>query len=105
MRLVPADTEPSAADVAKSLRQLEDAYTSRLERLAQAAGVKLPKNVLRHTAITMRVNGTGDLEATARWAGNSPAVIEQSYLGVASPEDAAQFYALRPNSQGPIKDL
>ena len=52
--------------------------------------------MLRHTAITMRVNATNDVAATSRWAGNSPAVLEEHYLGNALPEDAERFYQLRP---------
>ena len=40
----------------------------------------------------MRVNATNDVAATSRWAGNSPAVLEEHYLGNALPEDAERFY-------------
>jgi site-specific recombinase XerD len=83
-------------------RKIEDAYAWRLEVIARQSGVKLPKNVLRHTAITMRVNFTGDVAATSRWAGNSPAVVFSNYLGAATPEDAKRFYALRPKQQGEV---
>lgn len=82
--------------IALALRRLEDAFTVRLNRAAKAAGLELPKNVLRHTGITMRLNHTGDLAATARWSGNTPAVLEEHYLGVCSPDDAGRFYALKP---------
>lgn len=79
-----------------AMRRLEDAYTVRLNQVARAAGLQLSKNVLRHTAITMRLNETGDLPATARWAGNTPGVLEKHYLGFSSPDDAARFYAIMP---------
>ena len=62
----------------------------------------MPKNVLRHTAITMRVNATGDIEATARWAGNSPAVVVKNYLGAGTPDDAKKFYALEPETEAEV---
>jgi hypothetical protein len=41
---------------------------------------------------------TGDIPATARWAGNSAAVISRYYLGKGTPEDAHSFYAMKPTS-------
>lgn len=79
---------------AEAVRRLEDAYTARLDKAAKAAGIAVPKNALRHTAITMRVNKTDNLPATARWSGNSPTVIEESYLGNATAEDAEEFYSI-----------
>lgn len=83
-------------------RDIEDAYAWRLSIVARQAGVELRKNVLRHTAITMRVNSTGDIAATSRWAGNSPAVVFSNYLGAATPDDAKRFYALRPKPTGVV---
>jgi site-specific recombinase XerD len=80
----------------KDTRKLEDAYTYRLEQIGSAAEVALPKNVLRHTAITYRHALTGDLNETALWAGNSPRIIEQHYRGAATKTDAISFYALKP---------
>ncbi len=84
---------------AKDTRNLEDAYTYRVAHLAREAKVNLPKNVLRHTAITYRDAWTGDLAATAAWAGNSPAIIEQNYRGAATKDDAKEFYAIKPPRQ------
>jgi integrase len=84
---------------AKDTRKLEDAYTYRLDQIASAAEVTLPKNVLRHTAITYHHALTGDLNGTALWAGNSPRVIEQHYRGAATKADAVNFYALVPGGE------
>lgn len=80
----------------KDTRNLEDAYTYRLAEVAKAAKVALPKNVLRHTAITHRDAFTGDLPGTAAWAGSSPTVIESNYRGAATKDDALKFYSLVP---------
>lgn len=88
-------SDPQAMRLAS--RKLEDAYASRLNLLGRAAGVELPKNVLRHTAITMKVNLTNDLPAVSRWAGNTPEVISSNYLGYATSDDATLFYALTPS--------
>jgi site-specific recombinase XerD len=80
----------------KDTRPIEDSFTYRLGQIAESAKVSLPKNVLRHTAITYRVASTGDIAATALWAGNSVSVIRDYYLGAATKDDAATFYALRP---------
>jgi hypothetical protein len=77
-------------------RNVEDSYTYRLSQVAAAAKLELPKNVLRHTAITYRDAKTGDLAGTAAWAGNSPKVIEDNYRGAATKDDASRFYAIMP---------
>lgn len=104
--------DPRAAEAAESvplslartgdtdLRLLEDAYAWRLGRLAAAARVELPKNVLRHTAITMRVNSTHDVKETSRWAGNTPEIVTSHYLGAGTAEDAREFYGLTPERVG-----
>lgn len=86
----------------KDTRTVEDAYTYRLSQLEKAYGVKLSKNVLRHSAITYRIALTSDLNGTARWAGNTPEVCEKHYLGVATKSDAETFYALKPKSMDNI---
>lgn len=88
----PADVHFSPKDT----RPIEDAYTYRLGQIAEAAKVLLPKNVLRHTAITYRVASTGDIEATALWAGNSVQVIREHYLGAATKDEAIAFFSTRP---------
>ena len=80
----------------KDTRKVEDAYTYRLGQIGEEASVELPKNVLRHTAITYRDAITGDLSGTAAWAGNSPGIIEQHYRGAATKADAVAFYAIKP---------
>jgi site-specific recombinase XerD len=79
----------------KDTRPIEDSYTYRLGQIAEAANVFLPKNVLRHSAITYRVNSTGNIHETALWAGTSVKVIRKHYLGAATEDDATTFYALR----------
>jgi site-specific recombinase XerD len=91
--------------VANALKQLEDAYTWRLEKAAKSAGIIIAKNALRHTGITMRVNFTDNIAATARWSGNSPRVIEENYLGAGTQDDAKLFYELRPASRKTCSDL
>jgi hypothetical protein len=46
----------------------------------------------------MRVNSTQNLEKTALWAGNSPAVISSNYLGTGTPEEAKRSFSLNPPS-------
>jgi hypothetical protein len=82
----------------KDTRNLEDVYTLRLLRVAAEAKVALPRNVLRHTAITYHDALTGDLAGSASWAGNSTRVIEQHYRGAATKDDALRFYGLKPGA-------
>jgi len=82
----------------KDTRNIEDIYALRLLRVAEGAKVALPRNVLRHTAITYRDAFTGDLPGSASWAGSSTRVIEQHYRGAATKDDALKFYALTPGA-------
>lgn len=50
----------------------------------------------RHSAITFKVAGSGDVARVALESGNSPAVVHQHYRGLATEADARAFFALRP---------
>lgn len=84
--------------IKEAIKPFEDGYSWRLTLAAKSAGIILPKNVLRHTAITMRVNLAEDIEAAALWAGTSVAKIRSNYRGRGTREDAQNFYALKPSS-------
>lgn len=53
-----------------------------------------PENALRRTAISYHLAKTNDLQRVAYQSGNSPAVIQEHYNGVALPQEAAKFYAI-----------
>jgi site-specific recombinase XerD len=89
----------------KDTRTIEDAYTYRLSQIGKIAKTDLPKNVLRHTAITYRHAFTSDLQGTATWAGNSPRIVEQHYRGAATKTDAEHFYSLRPEGADNVVPL
>jgi integrase len=90
------DPQQKEKEIAAIAARLEDAYSSRLSDAAASAGIEIPKNATRHTAITMRLLKTQDLEGTALWAGNSPKVIQEDYRGIGIKEDAEKFYSLKP---------
>lgn len=54
------------------------------------------KDYTRHSAISYRVRQTGDINTTATWAGNSPAIIRKHYLGLVSGSDAEKFSSIEP---------
>ena len=53
-----------------------------------------PENALRRCAISYHLAKTNDLQRVAYQSGNSPAVIQEHYNGVALPQEAAKFYAI-----------
>lgn len=61
-----------------------------------------PANALRHSAISYRLATDRDLAKIAYESGNSPAVIQRHYNGLASPDSAKLFYAIRPSEPGNI---
>jgi len=62
-----------------------------------AAGAMMPwpDNALRHSAISYHLALTGDLARVTYQAGNSPKVAMAHYNGLATPQDAEEFYEIR----------
>jgi integrase len=61
-----------------------------------------PKNALRHSAISYRIATDRDLAKIAYESGNSPAVVQRHYNGLAAPDSAKLFYSTRPTEAGNI---
>lgn len=69
----------------------------RVSEAAEAAGVRRIPNGARHSYITFRVAETGDVARVALEAGNSPSMIFGHYRGLATAEQAKEYFALRPS--------
>jgi site-specific recombinase XerD len=52
------------------------------------------KDYTRHTAISFKVRASGNIHATATWAGNSPAMINRHYLGLVSSSEAVEYWSI-----------
>jgi len=65
-----------------------------------AVKAKIPggwrQNALRHSFISYRVAGTGDVARTALEAGNSPKMIFRHYREVVTEEDSAKWFSITP---------
>ena len=57
-----------------------------------------PHNALRHSAISYRVALEKDLAKIAYESGNSPAIIQRHYNGLASPQTAKAFFSITPDT-------
>ena len=57
-----------------------------------------PANALRHSAITYRVAQEKNLAKIAYESGNSPAVIQRHYNGLAAPDTAKAFFSIMPST-------
>ena len=70
------------------------------EKQKEAESKRKPwvKDFQRHSAISYRVRQKGDINTTATWAGNSPAIIRTNYLGLVSGTDAATYWDIEPNA-------
>lgn len=68
------------------------------DALKALAGITWTPDVLRHTGISMHLEKHEHEGKTARWAGNSPDVIQQHYKGLVQPEDSAAFWNIEPDS-------
>jgi len=58
------------------------------------------KNALRHSYISYRVAECADVARVADESGNSPAIIKANYLKRVKPDQAAEYFAIMPVSDG-----
>jgi hypothetical protein len=64
------------------------------KRASDAANVPYKKNGFRNSFISYRLAATKDINLVAYESGNSPEMIQQFYLDLATPEQAAAWFAL-----------
>jgi integrase len=58
-----------------------------------------PQDVIRHTALSCHYAFGKDEAATAQWAGNSPETLIRYYKGLVNPQEAQEFWELKPTGQ------
>lgn len=81
---------------AKIYTEHADTFSDRVTDACKRAGIRRLKNGARHTGITYRVALTGDVARVALDCGNSPDVIIRHYRGLATKEQAEEFFAIVP---------
>jgi integrase/recombinase XerD len=64
-----------------------------------------PDDVLRHTAITHKLNDAGSAAKTALWAGNSEDTIHEHYKGIAGPSESKRFWRIMPDKSATVLKL
>jgi integrase len=90
--------------IPKNLRRNWDAirraagYKGSYPNKGDAALKEWPQDVIRHTAISCFYALGKDEDATAYWAGNSPDTVHRFYKGLVTPQEAQEFWALKPDS-------
>jgi len=65
--------------------------------LARRLGITWPHNGLRHSFISYRIAQVQNAQQVALEAGNSPDIIFRHYRELATEEQAAAWFAIRPN--------
>ncbi len=83
-------------------------YGKAIAKVKEAAGFEegqYPRNGLRTTFISCHYEKHGDLNFTAKQAGNSPSVIREHYLNLTSKKDADAFFEIRPTKKSKIFQL
>jgi integrase len=80
-------------------KQRGEKYTRTLKRLADGAGVRIPKDAFRHTAATMICALDGMAEA-AEELGNDIKTLQKHYRHAVHREESESFYRILP----PVKD-
>ena len=66
--------------------------------LSRSLGIEWPHNVLRHSFISYRIAKVQNAQQVALEAGNSPDIIFRHYRELATEEQAAAWFAIRPPS-------
>jgi site-specific recombinase XerD len=69
-------------------------FTSRLSN--KEGHKRWVKDITRHTAISYKIRKSQDIYLTATWAGNSPRIIRNHYLGIVASNEAKQFWEIVP---------
>lgn len=95
--IVPKNASPNASIIGrhKTERYANEAAMSAAAAIAAAAGVTLPRNILRHTAATYL---TAYLESAGQAAmnlGHTEAILKKHYRGLVTAAQAAPFFELR----------
>jgi integrase len=70
-----------------------------LLKIADDVGVTWKHNALRHSYISYRMAESADIPRVADECGNSPAMIKQHYLQRVKPEQAKQWFAVKPQKK------
>lgn len=68
--------------------------------LARTAGLTWTPDVLRHSAITYRLQVVGSMDQVAEEAGNSPSIIRSTYRRPLPPGEGAKWYRLLGEKAG-----
>lgn len=93
-RLVPINPTLRAwLDVAGPIDSVN--WRKRVVKVRKAAGVKMPRNCLRHSFVSYSVPVHG-AALTASWAGHSESVLFAHYRELVTPEQAAAFWKIMP---------
>ena len=71
--------------------------TRHLHSLAEAAGIKWPKNSLRHSFGTYRLAQTQNVHQVSDEMGNSPAMVREHYRQLVTKAEADKWWAIIPN--------
>jgi hypothetical protein len=66
--------------------------------VARHLGIAWPHNGLRHSFISYRIAQVQNVQQVALEAGNSPDIIFRHYRELASEEQAAAWFTIRPNA-------
>ena len=69
------------------------------DRAAKKLGIRAGANRFRNSYISYRVAQTGDVKKVSRETGNSPAMIEEEYLELATEEDAEKWFKICPSAK------
>lgn len=64
--------------------------------LSDAPGIAWPRNVLRHSFISYRIDMVKSADQVALEAGNSPSIIFKHYRELTTEEKAAEWFAIPP---------
>jgi integrase len=76
----------------------KDRFFKAMVRAANSAKIKWKQNALRHSFISYRLAEIQDVNRLALEAGNSPQMIFRHYRELATPEQAATWFAIVPQA-------
>jgi integrase len=100
-RYVPL--EPAAIEWLKTCDRkkplIPKSLIHRRRNVVKVSGLKWVQDILRRTAASFLMAKYRDAQKVSEWLGNSPKILRTHYVDLYSPEEAAEFFNIKPKEQ------
>ena len=97
-----ARTVPAGERKLYGYKIFSNEWASETERLVEKTKIPWRANNLRHAYGSYQMALVDNYGEVSSWMGNTPKVVQDSYDGVARPEEAKDWYGIRQDREGKV---